>query len=312
MSSFSKSLFLILCSLLALACGQGSGEEQSAKNLAKYYLTKGKCSDARKALDEVGIQDDDEVFVILYANTYACEAGFSELDILTDVDVIAAGATQTLGSLTELSSSNETAPDSANYQSLMAAIEVINSSGISASQRISKFGDKGGADINLRQMFLIITELGKFIQYYGNAGGGAKGGAGDHTCFIDYTNTDAQNWVTSSGSTGACVTANDGGPDLPGPADGSTTKRRLCEGLMLFNHLRDSLSNLDFGDSADFGDLGDIASALNSAVDTAEGLPGGASITSAKDILTVAECEDSLTAADLEIWYAYIFETGFP
>lgn len=310
MSHFYRFTFFLFI-LFAQACGQGSEEAQSAKNLAKYYLTKGKCSDARKALEKVDPDGDDEIYVILMANTYACEADFSELDILNDVGVIAAGATQTLGSLTELSSSNETAPDSADYLNLMSAIEVIIDSGASASQRINTFGSNGGGDINLRNMFLIITELGKFIQYYGNASGGVKGGAGDHTCFIDYTNTDAQNYVTTSGATGACVTTNDGGPDLPGPTDGATTKRRLCEGLMLFNNLRDTLSNLDLGDNANFGDIGDIASALNSAVSAAEGLPGGASITAAKDILSVAECEDSLTGADLEIWYAYIFETGF-
>ncbi len=309
MSRYSK-FFLIFIIALAQSCGQGGDEAQSAKNLAKYYLTNGKCADARKALQGADPANDDEVYVILMSNTYACEASFSELQLFKEVDVIAAGATQTLGSLTKLASSNEEKPDSENYQNLLSAIEVIVDSGASASQRINKFGANGGGDLNLRNMFLIITELGKFIQYYGNAGGGVKGaGSSGNTCFINYTNTDAKNWVTSSGATGACSTTSDGSADLPGPVNGATTKRRLCEGLMLFNNLRDTLSNLDLGD--DFKDINGIADALNSAVGVAEGQPGGASITTAKDILSVAECEDGLSAADLEIWYAYIFETGF-
>ncbi|MEX1099842.1 MAG: hypothetical protein WEB87_05420, partial [Bacteriovoracaceae bacterium] len=61
------TIALCLC-LLFFSCAKTDEVlVDSANQEAKYYLTNGKCSDAKKILDSVGYQSDDAVYIGLYA-----------------------------------------------------------------------------------------------------------------------------------------------------------------------------------------------------------------------------------------------------
>lgn len=236
---------LAIAACLLSSCAKTDAEAlDSAKQSAKYYLTGGDCSDARDALEDVGYQSDDAVYLSLLAASHACDADYSELDLFADLSSISSSADAMLGSLTLFSTSNETEPDSAVYTSLMEAIDtIIESGGGRASGRNSKFGSVGGTNLNFQALYMILVELGKFMELYADAKDGEKGGKGNHTCFFTYTVADAKLYVGTSGSSGACVSSagGEGSPYLPGPATDATTQARLCEGIYLFNNLRDIL-----------------------------------------------------------------------
>ena len=308
-----KNLAILFPILLFFSCGKTAEQKlDSAKQSAKYYLTNGECSKARDALEDVGNQSDDSVYISLLASTYGCDAGYSELDLFADITNIQSASNQMLGSLTLLSSSNETQADSAEYTNLMSGIDtILASGGGSAAGRNSKFGSVGGTNLNFQALYMIIVELGKFMGYYGDAAGGAKGGGGNHTCLFSYNIGDAQTYVTTSGNTGSCVTTNGGSPDLPGNATDPTTLQRLCQGIYLFNNMRDILSNVDIGGNSNFGELANIGAQLEAGILAAEALDPGTRISTVKNVKTMAACE-ALSDEQIEVWYAIVFETAFP
>lgn len=308
-----KNLFFFVSIFFLFSCAKS--EEQlvdSAKQIAKRALSDGKCSEARKALEEVGHQSDDPIYIALLASSHACYANYSELDLFNDIDSIASGADAMLGSLTLLSTSNETQADSAGYKSIMSAIDIIvESGGGSAAGRSSKFGSIGGMNLNFQALWLILTELGKFMEYYGNADAGAKGaGTAPNKCLFTYDEQDAKTYI-DTGPTGPCVTGESGHADLPRPPTAPTTLARLCEGIYLFNNFRDILANTDFGDDERFASFTSMSAAIESALDEAETNDPGTRINTVRGIYSKEACEE-LNAEQLEVWYAVVFETAFP
>ena len=317
----------VLVSLLFLISCAKKDEQviDSAKQEAKWYLTNSKCSDAKKALDDAGFQDDDAEYVSLYASVYACSAGYSELDLLGEIDTIAANKTQVLGTLATLGTSNETQADSSNYTNIMSAIDVIlNSAGTtpSAAAREAKFGVSGATNLSFQALYLILVELGKFVQFYGNtdAAGDKSDGALGNTCIFTYTQTDAVNYANTILPRCESAGGDEGSDELEAPVTDAEINARLCEGIYLFNNLRDILSNVTIGANSTFGDLKDIGAQLDEIISDAEGFEAAAyntevtyqdSIALIKDITNKTDCE-ALPRQRLEKWYAIIFETFLP
>lgn len=309
-----------------VSCGQSDEQNKFiAKRSAMYYLSKGNCSKAKKALDEVGLDKKDAVSISLYASVYGCQASYQELDLIENIDVIVANSTQVLGSLTELPSSQESEADSSNYTNLMNAIDVlllsVSDNGVpSAQKRLDQFGTLDGQNLNFQALYLIITQLGKFMKFYGNADGGAKGaGTFGNTCFLSYSHVDAANYINSI-NPGACVTTagSPGSDALEAPVSAELIKRRLCDGVYLFNNLRDILSNSSLGDSDSFGDLSQVGEVLDEAL---FGTGGATTIEQAYNsdanyqdsILAVSEIRSRSACQDLDLpalekWYAIVFE----
>ena len=251
------------------------------------------------------------MWMVLRATMPRREAGYSDLDLFADLGSLPSGADQMLGALTQLSTSNETEADSDDFTSIMNAIDVVLDEGGSGQGRIDKYGAVKGTDLNFQALYMILTELGKFVQYYGNAGAGVKGNGGaGNDCFLTYTVADAMTYIAGGGG-GACETGDSGHADLPGPATATTTQRRLCKGIYLFNNMRDILASADFGSDSAFQSLSDFSDAIESAIVTAETVDPGDRITTVKNILTKDACAD-LALDDLEVWYAVVFETAFP
>lgn len=303
----------MLSIFIFFSCAKTTEQEvDSAKQSAKYYLTNGECSKARDALQDVGNQEDDQIYISLLASTYACEADYSELDLVAELGLIDSSGAGTMGSLVLLSTSNETQADSNDYVNLFTAIEtLLDSGGGTAANRISHFGSFDSEQLHFQSLLLILTELGKFFAYYGNSDSGVKGdGSGANNCIFEYQDPDAVAYVDASADVGACDSSESGHPDLAAPATGADTQRRLCEGIYLFNHLVDILVNVDVSSSPTFSDLDGIGANLETAIDTAVGV-GGAEITTVRNILTMVDCQ-ALGAKELEEWYSIVFETLFP
>ncbi|MCO4754711.1 MAG: hypothetical protein KC478_09510 [Bacteriovoracaceae bacterium] len=317
----------VLISLLFLfSCAKKDAAViDSAKQEAKYYLTNSKCSDAKDILDDAGYQNDDAEYLSLYASVYACEAGYSELNLLGEVDTIAANKNQVLGTLATLSTSNETQADSSNYRNIMSAIDVLlNSAGStpSAAAREAKFGVTGATNLSFQALYLILVELGKFMQFYGNtdAAGDKSDGSFGNTCIFTYTQVDAVNYANTILPRCESAGADEGSDELESPISATEIKARLCEGIYLFNNLRDILSNVTIGSNSTFGDLKDIGTQLEEIITDAETFEQGAynsevpyqdSINLIKGITNKADCE-ALPVERLEKWYAIIFETFLP
>ncbi|MBC76469.1 MAG: hypothetical protein CME64_10685 [Halobacteriovoraceae bacterium] len=319
-------LFPILCLLFLVSCAKTDEQVlDSAKQEAKYYLSDNNCAKAKKVLDDAGFENDDAEYVSLYASVYACQAGYSEFDLLGEVSTIAAASNQLLGSLTTLASSNETAPDSTNYTSIMSAIDVIlNSAGTtpSAAAREAKFGVTGATNLSFQALYLILVEFGKFMQLYGNtdAAGDKSDGSFTNTCIFTYTQSDAANYVNGVLPTCNSAGGDEGSDFLESPVTDDEIDARLCEGIYLFNNLRDILTNVTIGDSSTFGSLKDVGDVLNTMISDAEAAESGGlngevayqdSIQMIKDITSKSDCE-ALPRQRLEKWYAIIFETGLP
>lgn len=303
---------------LLFSCAK-TDEQQciDGKTEAKFYLTKGQCSKAFKALKNVCDSDDSEL-VALTASAYGCQANYSELDFL-DLDVSSINSASLLSSLASLSTSNETQADSTEFVALQNGIQEIltsTSGNPSASQRSSDFGTANGTDLNFQALFMITVQLGKFFAYYGNAdSGGVKGnGALGNTCIYSYTNADAINWINvTAPATGNCATASgsEGSDDLEAPVTSAEITTRLCEGIVLFNNFMDILANVDLSDSI-YGDLSSVEAAVNGLYTIAEaaelGTYASSTISTTRSVRLQSDCE-ALSVEAIEKYYSIFFES---
>jgi hypothetical protein len=263
-------IFFILITLMALSCAKPSEEAiNSAKQEALYYLTKNKCSDAKKALDSVDYQNNDATYLSLYASVYGCMAGYSELTtVLENLGSITSNATSMFQSLASMPAAQaETQSDSSVYLNLQKAINVLLYAGggstPSTVSRNSKFGLRKAGDIHIQAVFLILIQMGKYFAYYGNVdSNGTKGaGSGTWNCLAKYNDANALAALAINNLDSCTSAANTASPEMD-PTE-TDYKRRLCEGVVLFNNFQDILSNITFpSNNADYGALTDIGQTL--------------------------------------------------
>lgn len=309
-----RNLPLLFTFIFLFSCAK-SEEEQivSAKKEALYYLTHEKCTKARETLDKVDYQSDDPVYISLYSDTYACEAGYGQLaTALPDMTSITATTSDLFGTLASFSSAQaETTADSTSYTKLMQAIQVILNSGADSATRITTFGATKAGDLHLQLLLLLTVEMGKYFAYYGDADAtGIKGAGGNWNCLAQYTDLTALVHLAVNG-TDSCATgaANTSSTDmLVANAD---YKRRLCEGIILFNNFQDVLGNISFSsNSGELGDLVDVGAVLNSIESTAAGIE--AAVADYKDILDQTECEATAAtkAVEQQRHFALIIENN--
>lgn len=255
-SSFIKILFLFTL----IACGLTKDEELDIViDEANYYLSSLSCEDAKKVLDSIDYQSKSADYVSLYSAVYACRAGYTVLgtvfDNLTNIDATNGGL---FTSLANFSSSNETSADSDVYTNLKLAISEILKNSNDTTLRLVKYGSIKGTDLSMQLLFMTLTELGKYMGYYGNKGAtGIKGaGAGPQRCLMNYT-TPTVEPIIDTNILGVDSCENQG----EGPADLDPTIpefiARACEGIVLHNIFGDIISNLDFSSSDELGDLED-------------------------------------------------------
>jgi hypothetical protein len=173
----------------------------------------------------------------------------------------------------------------------------------------------------MQAIYMTIIALGKFVALYGNAStadGSKGGGALGNLCFMDYNNAKAGNMITGVGTGGTCNVTNSGSAFIDLVGDNTTARRRLCQGIVLYNNLLDILSNITLPASAELGDLDDIDNVMTTIYDAAELVESGtppatSAVSTIRNILNQAECEDSANVSDaeLEIFYATMMEAAY-
>ncbi len=256
MKHFLLKIFLILA---VVSCGLTSDKELSlVVDEANYYLSSSNCEAAKDVLDSIDYNSESADFVSLYASIYACRAGYTVLETLFDnlinIDATTAGLFRSLANFT---SSNEATADSDVYSNLKLAISEIQRNSSLTSNRLLKYGDVKGTDLSMQLLFLVLTELGKYMKFYGD--GDVNGEK--QRCLMNY-NTISVESVIDSVSADACNNRGEGPLELD-PSDPDFI-RRACEGIVLHSIFGDIVSNLTFSDNDGLGDLADTASVFSS------------------------------------------------
>lgn len=268
-----RYLSVILSLFILISCARKSDEETAvAIDKAQAYLTSNRCQEAIDVLEAGGLETDDPIYVQVYASSYACLSGFSEIIFFADdISLVdSSSSTAFFQSITKFSTSDETTVDSASYTNLLHAINIILSSGGGSSPsqiaRTNLYGSRKAGDIGTQGLYMLIAQLGKYLHLYGNVDStGVKGtGTAGSTCFVQYDDATAQSAVTALPATNACDVGDAGHPELSlAASDLAKTKSRMCEGLMIVSNLSDILGNIVLSDADSLGDLKDVKDLVN-------------------------------------------------
>lgn len=326
-------LLLILFSLILFAsCAKKPADEvDEAIDIALTYLSSNKCAAAIDVLEDVGRDAENPIYLQVLASAYACKAGFSEVVFLSsEFSKIQTGAATFMKSLTTITYSSETEADSAEYLALREGLDIllnVDSAQPSQVARELKYGTRKAGDMGVQALLLSLTQLGKFLDFYGNVDSLGNKGAGaasvdeqtatPSTCFVEYTGADAIAFLGLGGG-GVCndLGVDDGHPNmLFAPAgDLVITKRRMCEGLMLVTNIIDILDNLTLPAGSDLANLNSVTTSINTiktgiiAADPAlETLITTTSQTTCETLVAGAAEFDNL-----QYIYALLFEVGLP
>jgi hypothetical protein len=309
-----QNFIFLFCLLFFSSCAKNPVEKTNeAIDVALTLLSDGQCDEALSVLGEIGNQPSNAIYLQVLASAHACKAEFDEITFvnedLTGIDTTSAATIFKTASVMTFSS--EVAADSADFTSIKTAYNIIlNSTAAAPSQvnRTNTFGVRKSGDLGVQALILNIVNLGKFLNYYANVDAtGLKGaGAGANSCFIRYNDPRAQ--MLTGVSTGACVSDNDGHPDLAQAT--ATGKRRLCEGLMLVTNTLDILDNIDLSGSSSLSKLEDVSAQVN----TFKTIAVAAGLGTLINMTSQSECETYLNTPaqllDMEYLYALVFETG--
>ncbi len=313
-------LFILL--LLLSACGGESEEVATAIDQANFLLTDRECSKAREVLDEVGYQSSNNRYIAVYATTYACEANYSTVNFfandLTGLNSTAGGF---FGSLSGFSTSGlMTSATDTDFLTLQQAIDTILYSGSnttsSSANRISVFGLRDATNLNVQALYMILVNLGRWLNYHGNADALGNKGAGTNpeanNCLYTY-NTGGANFAVitdalddGAGQSGTCNSANtpyNGTTDITTGVP-TTDKQRLCRGIVLLNNFIDIIINVNFSGN-NTGDLNNLGTTFNTLCQDVTQFADALC-----DLRDMAGCE-ATSIDDLEVYVAWLFERNY-
>lgn len=310
---FKRFLIFILVSVCLVSCGSTDEEDvEDAIFHAQQLLTSGLCAEAIEALLKIPYQPANTTYLKTLASSQACLGGYNTTTFFaTDLSKLGTAQTAFLGSLATFSTSNMTETNSSNYQSILSAIKTLTlAGGISESSYASRsviLGASKNKNLSVFALYAILVELGKFLNFYGNANDstGVKGTGGQaNVCYFNYTNVTAVAAVSASTS-GACdhPGAAVGHPSLILPAN-PDTRARACEGIVLFNNFLDIIANITFSGS-NSGDLNNLKSITNACTS----IPGiNTETCSTKTVSTCVSNTTDITDIQFELFYSVIFE----
>ncbi|MCF8058991.1 MAG: hypothetical protein K9K67_06830 [Bacteriovoracaceae bacterium] len=314
-------IYLLLFSLL-FSCGEKAEEVASAIDEANFLLTDRQCSQARTVLDAVGYQSTNERYIAAYATTYACEANYSTINFfandLTNLNSTASGF---FGSLAGFSTSGlMTSATDTDFLTLQQAIDTILYSGSnttsSSANRIATFGLRNATNLNVQALYMILVNLGRWLNYHGNADSLGNKGVGTNAeannCLYTYNTgganfavvTDALNdGAAQSGTCNSTNTPYNGTNDIS-TGDPVTNKQRLCRGIVLLNNFIDIIINVNFTGS-NTGQLNTLATTFNTLCQDVTQFADALC-----DLRDMAGCE-ATSIDDLEVYTAWLFERNF-
>jgi len=320
--------FLILSFVfLFLSCGKSAEQKREDAVLsANILLSTRQCQAAIDLLEAVGRDTYYGKYMQTLASAYACKAGFAEPTFFAN-ELAKLGAPSAFGGLTRFTlASTMTAYNSDNFLALQDAINVLlYAGGVSSSldptsaRRESGLSSNDAQDLNAQLMYLVLTQIGLYLYYYGDSSStGVKGsGAGTNTCLANYSNValnvgaDLTTFL-GTGATGTCIAINTGHTALG--VQGSLNVKRMCQGVVLLNTFIDVfpsvLGSITGNDLSAVSAITAVITAAKLAVTTAK---TGAQMTTLLNTLNQANCEAD-NASDtqyLQVYFALMYEVLF-
>jgi hypothetical protein len=310
---------------MLFSCGKTTEDEIADAILsANIELSQSNCQAAIDLLENLGRQNKNAAYLKTLSSAYACRAGYSTVTFFaSDLALVAAHAP--MGGFTTFSTSSVTVQNpldtDASFLDLQKAIEILLfAGGIPATtnplytERAKYFTAGDAADINSQLMFMEMVQLGKYMRVYGNGSNSGVKGSGTavnaSTCFTAYTGASAVSLAALTSGGGTCATPGTrvGHLQLAVGVGVAARQKRLCHGVILLNGFLDVLPSV-------------VASVTNASLSTLSGITGVVNLAKASDssLGTVSStinqtiCEDTanVTAANLESYFALLFETLF-
>ena len=295
-------LSLILSSILLLfSCGKTADEETLGVVLsANIALSSGECQKAIDTLENHGRVNTSAPYLKTLASAYACRAGYSTVTFFAS-DFALTTTKVPLGGLTLYSTSStavtSTLQNDEVFKDLQKAIDILLYAGGIASDseptsaaRAKHFSSSVAGDIDTQLLYLVLVQLGRYMNYYGNvsAAGDKGGGSGSNTCFSSYETANAaiRAAIANPASTLTCKNSVDTAAShtqLSSAVLATTRKTRLCQGVVLLNGLTALLPNV-------------VASIFSDAVTKAAALAAVSVVTLAQAALVFADSTTSTVA----------------
>lgn len=320
---FLHSIFLILIFSVAVSCGKDSDQKRSEGLLsARIKLTNGDYQGAINDLEALGRDPYSADYMSTLASAYAGKAGFSEIKFFgSDLALISAtGTTSAFGGFARFSTSSMTDPDlDAKFNNLQTAINLLLYAGeVSSSShanRSAKFSARDTGNMNTQAMYMITAQLGKLLNYFGNASINGEKGLGTtftNQCFYQYTDASALTAITylNTGSlNNICDNGDPGHPDIAGAS--ATTISRMCRGVVLMNNYIDLFVNTALGTATNLSNLSSLSGTINTYINSSCNVPnaGGVNLGVLCTVKDQDTCESTATIAALQVYYAAIFES---
>lgn len=317
----NRKALALFCSIFLFlnSCGSISEEEKidNAISLANQLLTDSDCAGAKQVLDDLGYQSSDVQYLIAYASTYACSAGYTTTNLFSnDINKIGSTTDSILGSLTTFTTSNTSGSTDTAFTNLLAAVNtLIYAGGLSDpshTNRSAKFNASDLQEIEVYAIYLSLALLGKYLFIHGNTDSNGRKGSLDtndtNNCLADYITTNGQALraaATGGGEISPCASDSDGHSEL---ANGAANRTKyMCQGVVIFNNFIDLVTNVTL--------TGSDTTALQD-LDTSVGtLCGDAGLGDVCDVKSQSICEDTIWTAtvengeDVEEYFVAVFET---
>jgi hypothetical protein len=270
--------FLFPLIFLLITCASKERESHQAIEQANLLLTSNQCDQALEVLAEVDGKFQNGPYYQVKSAAYACKAGYRELELLTEVESL--DVTTLFNDLAGMSSSAQTTADDPGFIYLQQAIDLLlNVSSevkdTKVADRRTAYGTRQGDDLSFQSLLMLLSYLGKWLRFYGQADSdGIKGlgdGAGGVSCLMNYPNTATYQALAELETTDTCTSSNLATEGNALLGDTTAGNLRACYFVVYFNHLLDQLTNLNFSGNDSLGDLSGFNSKIEEFKNTALG-----------------------------------------
>ena len=309
-SGMFKMLLILVVTVSGCSSKNESTVNTTVENANRLMSDNGNCARVVTMLEDLGIQNRHTHYLQTLAAAYACVANFNTIVFFNDfLDSIATNdADALLSSLAAMDTSDDmTSADDPDYINMQRGIDLLLYAGdidiVSHQERSNVFGERIADNMDIQNLYMVLTQLGRWLAYYGNTDdNGVKGsGPETNTCLIDYMDIASQALINiPPGSTGNCTSTTSGHPDLAG------NRERRCQGIVLFNNFLDLLGNVSIArntNTEDIDDLTGLTTVLQSNCNNA----GLGAICTVR-IASVCENDPSITDQTIELYYASTLE----
>lgn len=259
-----KKLLILTLIFALFGCGKSKDEKvNDSIDRANTLLTTRKCSEAISILEGLGRQTSNARYIVALASAYACRAGYSSVTFFSQDITRITQDDSTFGGIAAMSISDESISpnfyEDASITSLLTAINVLLYAGGAIdsneeptyAKRLDIYGEDGGG-VNSFALYLILSYLGKFYHYFGDAtidsssttnNATKAGGSLSGTCMTSYSEADdivglgVIDGYLSAANTGSCDSLT--GSVIRAELDDGATNRRalLCQAIVGFNNL---------------------------------------------------------------------------